>query len=419
MRSQWLLISILLMTIIFSGNNFAFGINENNQVPTNIVSYTNNPLIPKENENIVIYATLSNVPTNFNNLTLVYTINNGLEVRELMINMEGIQFNYEIPGQSNGTVLKYYLVLYYNNLLSDRAPNTSNVEIIIGVIPNSLVMRPGSPISIGSGNYSLIDEEDSITLYISVVTNVKLSFDIIDRGNSPLISRYQQLTNLFTITINDTTAVSSSSIIIPYNKNYLSEIGAIESRIELLTRENSDNPWEIYPSLIDTVNNRVIANVTHFSDWTVASSKAALRFLEVKYEQEILSKSNNDIIVVATNIGNTIADNVLIQLFIPKGIFLVNQSNFIIIPILKPLQNITHFFEIFADEDGIYTIVITISSENINDDDIAEITMEANTFTDNIGSSTNTDKLEINSIQIVYFISSIIIIVNIRRVRRK
>ncbi len=370
MKAPTLIIFLLLLTIAPArADSIA-------QISSSIVNYSHFPLAPSDGEDLTVTASISVLPPDFDNLTLVYSVDNGGSVRVVMDSLGGTQYSGVIPGQTDGSIIRYYIELYYGGALQDRKPTDYEVEVVVGVQgPIHVIVNPGVPQDLPKGNYSLSDADGSIFLNISITASVELNLTLTDRDLAPEIPGNALISDLFSIEVNNSDAISNAEILIPYDETVLDDLGAIEAGLILLTREDSTSDWEVYPSTLFLDENIVVANISHFSEWAVGTKSATLRILDMEYDETVDLDTSELIEVTVSNIGNTLAENVSTRVFLPDGLLLTNESDTLTTSELRPLQNLTVSWSFFADKDGFYTIVVVSDGAN-TDEEIVEIIIE-------------------------------------------
>ena len=403
MKAPTLIIFLLLLTAVSAR---ADGVE---QISSSIVNYSHFPLAPMDGEDLTVTASISVLPPDFNNLTLVYSVDNGGSVRVVMDSLGGTQYSGVIPGQTDGSIIRYYIELYYGDALQDRKPTDYEVVVEVGVQgPVHVIVNPGVPQGLPKGNYSLSDSDGSIFLNISITASIELNLTLTDRDIAPEIPGNTLISDLFSIEVNDSDAISTAEILIPYDEMVLDDLGVIETGLVLLTRETPTSDWEVYPSTLFLDENIVVANVSHFSEWAVGTKSAALRILDMEYDEKVDLATSEQIEVTVSNIGNTLAENVSTRVFLPDGLLLTNESDTLTTSELRPLQNLTVSWSFFADKGGFYTIVVV--SDGVNtDEEIVEIVIEVGEgiSEDPAGVSSSSEGSNTNSVDVSFVVPPI------------
>lgn len=404
---------ILLLGLVYSDSIFTTlgsvnGHDEDitvSQVDSKIINFGHIPLFPLLDQNITVFVSLNFHPPDFTNLTLVYKINQSEETRVEMITKTSNQFEFNISGQSINSSIFYKIEYYVNNKIVDLKPLDGFVEIMINLDPSNvnITIISGQRISLIPSLYTINDEFNLIEMQINITSPVELFFNITDRIKIEDIVDYIPLSEKVSIELNDSNAMESATLIINYNQSLINEFGVIESTMNLLTRENKLTTWTEHPILIDETSNQIIANVSHFSEWVVASQNSILRLLSIDSIDAIKLNSQNHIRLIGSNVGNIRADNVTVKIFLPFGLILNNKTSTYTINHLYPFENITVVWSFFADMPGFYTIVLLLEASNA-EDDISDFQTEISNLDENnsddesiTNNSGTTDQSKVNT----------------------
>ncbi|RMG41481.1 MAG: hypothetical protein D6732_02290 [Methanobacteriota archaeon] len=327
-----------------------------------IANYSHTPINPFPGVEIIVLATLNILPQGFDNITIIFSINDQNETRAMMQSLGGTQFQYVFQGQDNGSVIKYWLELYVQGSLEDRKP-TSGYEQIQIIDPSAVPINIsyGRPIDLPTGNFSLISEEGNFRLNLTLSGAISITITRQPLAEVVAPVNFLAVSDKFIIEVNSTEPIKKGTIKITYSQNEIDRVNADENRIKLLKID--DGNTEQVDGIIDPSANTITANTTSFSEWIVSVEKPNLKIRDISVPEIAKQEQPFSLKFVLTNLGNSKATNVTLLVFLPSGLNMVNNSSRFQISELSPLQNITFSLNLLAEQIGNYTIVITVEAQ--------------------------------------------------------
>ncbi|MHA1225844.1 MAG: hypothetical protein ACTSPV_03800 [Candidatus Hodarchaeales archaeon] len=127
----------------------------------------------------------------------------------------------------------------------------------------------GTPITLIPGELLILETPSGIQINLTVQEGVNISINVTTLnpvGNLPANS--SSLGVYLQIELNDSEVELDATIAMPYEDGEIPP-GAAEDQLYFAFYDASTGEWQSVPSWVDTTNNLVYANTTHFSTWTV------------------------------------------------------------------------------------------------------------------------------------------------------
>ena len=341
----------------------ATGSSEDQIMDTEILSILISPQLPQPGDpiNITVLIQKATFDT-IQNMTLYYSYNTPtLNMSRIMQSTSIATYNANVITSINTTSIYFVLKIYVDNAVED---SSDMMQIIMMDV--TFPIFPGIPIELPVGNTSISDDTRNVIIDLNIASPVNITVDIDYIGNFADPPSSKAVSSKITITVNDTTAISDSTLRIKLSIEKINEIKASNEFIILSTRESDGDDWQEYPSVIK--DGYVMANTTHFSEWVASVQLPKLRFLDVIGSIEIGVKQIFNANFILQNFGGIPADNTSITIFLPKQLLLNNLSNSLSIIEFNPLENKSIIWSIFAESPGEYNLVITASADNAEGD---------------------------------------------------
>lgn len=397
---------LLLLSILLTGMTQPL-LAQKEKEESYFAQISHSPTNPKINDTVTFSVSLQQSENiTVTNVTLTLISENASIF--LMEKASGARYEYVKSFNSVGN-FSYFVSLFSSNALVESSEMLFFEVLPRDVKPGKIQFENQLKSNLTAGNHTIESSVGGFRLELQLSFSSELMIKEQFSNESSTARGYRFLSNIFSITLKNSSALDWARLTLSYNQSTL--IGANPQNYRFMYRENVTDQWRVMNGSIDPVNQTISSELPHFSDWVVSAQEPLLHFRDSPsifgYTEEFVNIST-----VLTNYGSYSAANISVRIILPQSVIIEDNAVTHFFSRLDSLEELSITWIPFFMESGNYTIICIAEAPNAGGD-VLEIFVSISDKTSTIDTSNS------QSVYFIHYLDIIVMIITLRYILRK